>query len=103
MRKGDVLAIMILPGLAGCAGFGGGGYPGGYGYPGPYGYYPGAYGGYGYYPPPRPYYPRYTAPPMTPEQRQLKYLYDNRDQIGKLPPKQQKQIARKVRKLLKDQ
>lgn len=93
--------------LNGCAMFGGngGGYPGGYGYPG-YGS-PGGYGypaGYGYYPPrnypPPP--PRYQAPPMSPEQQQLKYLYDHREAIQKLPPEQQKEVLRRAKKMLEN-
>ena len=110
LREALGMALPLL--LAGCAGFGGdgggyAGYYGAYGYPGRYGYpggYPGyaAPGRYGYYPPRR-YYPTPPAPPLSPAQQQLKYLYEHRDQINKLPPEQQQQVIKRAKELLKRQ
>jgi hypothetical protein len=109
VRSGLTVVLGLL--MAGCTGFGsgnGGGVPGGYGYPGQYGGYgyPNRYGGYGvpggygYYPP-HPVYPQRQVAPPSPEQKQLEYLYQHRDQIQKLPPEQRQQVLRHVDKLLK--
>ena len=102
---------------SGCTGFGGnngynrgfgGGYGnngGGYGYPGPYGY-----GGYGYGGGYNDYdYQRDYRERRKNQQRQerkqaqakkeLNYMYKNRAEIEKLPPKQQKQAVKRAKKL----
>lgn len=109
------LLLLFLGLIAGCAGYNS--YPNspqtayGWGTGGAYG--PG-YGGYGYAPPyPYGYYPgpeyryppgygshRPSRPPLSAEQRALNYLYDHRRQIQRLPPQQQKDVARMAERLI---
>lgn len=115
----QVLAVMVLGVLSGCANYGGypsypgGGYGGGYGYPSypptvygyggypvpAYGYYPGPvyygrpYGGYGYS-------EHESHRPITNDQRALNYLYDHRNQFKHLPPQQQREVLREANKIM---
>ena len=116
----QILPVLILGLLSGCANYGGypsfpgGGYSGGVGYPYPtppvnygyglypvpaYGYYPGpvyygrSYGGYGYS-------EREYRPPVSDDQRALNYLYDHRNEIKHLPPQQQREVLREADRII---
>lgn len=108
----QLLSILFLGLLSGCANYAG--YPGAYGYPYPppvnygygvypipaYGYYPGpvyygrSYGGYGYS-------EHDHRPPVSNDQKALNYLYDHRNQIQRLPPRQQREVLREANKIMR--
>lgn len=93
-----IFLILMTP-LAGCTELGGFGYP----TYGGMGGYPYGYSGYGYPGPYRnPYY--YNKPPSirTPQaqaRKDLSTIYDHRDQIAKLPPKQRDEVIRYAEEL----